>query len=177
MRPELRDRTILINGASKAFAMTGWRIGYALGPQEIMSKVGDFQGHLTSNASSISQWATVGALRGAEEDVKRMHQAFNERRKKIVTLLREVPNVSFVEPKGAFYVFVDIRNCLGKTYEGKTIDDDIKFCELALESKYIALVPGSAFLAPGFVRFSYANSMEEIEEGVRRFKEMIKEIK
>lgn len=177
MRPELRDRTILINGASKAFAMTGWRIGYALGPQEIMSRVGDFQGHLTSNASSISQWATVGALRGAEEDVKRMHQAFNERRKKIVTLLREVPNVSFVEPKGAFYVFVDIRNCLGKTYEGKTIDDDIKFCELALESKYIALVPGSAFLAPGFVRFSYANSMEEIEEGVRRFKEMVKEIK
>ncbi len=177
IKPELRDRTIIINGASKAFAMTGWRIGYALGPQEIMSKVGDFQGHLTSNASSISQWAAVGALRGAEEDVKRMHKAFDERRKKMIALLKEVSNISFVEPKGAFYVFVDIRNCLGKTYEGKTIDDDIKFCEMALENKYIALVPGSAFLAPGFVRFSYANSMEEIEEGVRRFKEMVSEIK
>jgi len=95
----------------------------------------------------------------------------------MIALLKEVSNISFVEPKGAFYVFVDIRNCLGKTYEGKTIDDDIKFCEMALENKYIALVPGSAFLAPGFVGFSYANSMEEIEEGVRRIKEMVSEIK
>jgi len=173
----LRDRTILINGASKAYAMTGWRIGYALGPQEAMSKIGDFQGHLTSNPCSIAQWAALGALRGAEEDVKKMHKAFDERRKKMVSLLREIPNITLVEPKGAFYVFVDIRNCLGKTYEGKTIDDDVKFCEMALESKYIAIVPGSAFLVPGFVRFSYANSMEEIEEGIRRFKEMVATIR
>jgi aspartate aminotransferase len=177
LRPELRDRTILINGASKAFAMTGWRIGYALGPEEAMGKIGDFQGHLTSNPSSIAQWAAVGALRGADEDVKRMHGAFDERRRKMISLLKEIPGISFVEPKGAFYVFVDIRNCLDKTYEGKIIDSDIKFCELALENKYIAIVPGSAFLTSGFVRFSYANSMEEIEEGIKRFKEMVEALK
>jgi aspartate aminotransferase len=175
--PEVRDRTLLVNGVSKAFAMTGWRIGYGLGPDELIGKMGALQGHLTSNPSSIAQWASVGALERAEEDVQRMHKAFEERKNLIVSLLKDMPYITFANPMGAFYVFVDIRKCLGMRHEGQVLDDDIAFCSRLLETRYVAAVPGSAFMAPGFVRFSYANATSEIEEGMKRFRKFLESLK
>lgn len=174
--PEVTDRTLIVNGVSKAFAMTGWRIGYGLGPEELIKKMGALQGHLTSNPSSIAQWASVGALEGAEEDVQRMHVAFEERKNLIVSLLEEMPHITFAEPMGAFYAFVDINKCLGMKHGGEALNDDVAFCNRLLESEYVAAVPGSAFLAPGYVRFSYASAKEEIEEGMRRFRKFLEEL-
>ncbi len=174
--PELKERTIIINGVSKAYAMTGWRIGYALGPEAVMKKVASLQGHFTSNPCSIAQWAALGALRYAEDDVTRMHQAFEERRNRTIALLSDMPHIRFPLPEGAFYVMIDVRSCLGKKHRGVLLEDDSSFCTRLLEEKLLATVPGTAFLAPGHLRISYANAMEEIEEGMRRFKEFLTEI-
>ncbi len=174
--PEAREHTIIINGVSKAFAMTGWRIGYALGPSSIMGYLGDLQGHITSNACSVAQWASVGALKEAEQDVVAMHKAFSKRRDLIVELMKEMPYISFTEPKGAFYVWFNVEKALGKSWKGQALADDATFCKVLLESKYVALVPGSAFMADGNVRISYSNSEEEIREGMRRFKEFLGEL-
>jgi len=163
--PELKDRTIIINGVSKAYAMTGWRIGYSLAPELITSKMNTLQTHLTSNASSIAQWAALGALKYADPDVEKMRSAFAERRQVIIDLIRDMPYVKVKDPEGAFYAFVDIREC--------PIPDDVKFCEKMLEEKFVAAVPGSAFFAPGFVRFSYACSMDDIKEGMGRMKSFL----
>ncbi len=175
--PEARDLTVIINGVSKAFAMTGWRIGYALGPSSIMGYLGDFQGHLTSNACSVAQWASVGALKEAEQDVQKMHGAFEKRRNLIVELMKGMPYISFTEPNGAFYVWFSVEKVLGKSWNGQVITDDVTLCKVLLESKYVALVPGSAFMADGNVRISYSNSEEEIREGMRRFREFLEELK
>ena len=174
--PELKERTILINGVSKAYAMTGWRIGYVLGPEELMKKVASLQGHFTSNPCSIAQWAALGALRHGEEDVLRMHKSFEKRRNRTVELLSEMPHISFPVPEGAFYVMVNIQKCLGKKHGETVLEDDSLFCTKLLEEKLLATVPGTAFLAPGHLRISYANAMEEIEEGMRRLKEFLTEI-
>ena len=163
--PDLRDKTILVNGASKAYAMTGWRIGYALGPKALIAKMNTLQTHLTSNASSIAQWAAWGAVKDADPDVEKMREAFEERRSVILGLIRDMPYVKVRDPEGAFYVFIDVRE--------SPIPDDIKFCEKLLEEKFVAAVPGAAFFAPGFVRFSYACSMENIREGMQRLKEFL----
>jgi len=166
--PELASRTIIINGVSKAYAMTGWRIGYVIGPKELISKINAFQGHLTSGPCSIAQWAAVGAIRGSEEDVVKMRTAFQARRDMICQLLREMPHIEFPEPQGAFYVFVNISKCIGMSYNGKIIDNDVDFCSALLEAELVAVVPGSAFLAPGFIRVSYASSIDTIAEGMKR---------
>jgi aspartate aminotransferase len=175
--PEAKERTIVINGVSKAFAMTGWRIGYALGPKAVMDKMAALQGHLTSNACSISQWASVGALQGADDDVRTMHAAFEDRRNLIVDRLSAMPHIAFAPPEGAFYAFVDVRACLGMKHDGQSLDDDVTFCSRLLEAEYVAAVPGSAFLAPGFLRFSYANAKEEIEEGMKRFHRFLEQLR
>ena len=164
--PDLRDKVILINGASKAYAMTGWRIGYALGPKPLIAKMNTLQTHLTSNASSIAQWAAWGAVKDADPDVERMREAFEERRRVILGLVRDMPYVKVRDPEGAFYIFIDVRE--------SPIPDDMKFCEKLLEEKFVAAVPGAAFYAPGFVRFSYACSMDNIREGMQRLKEFLK---
>lgn len=164
--PDLRDKVILINGASKAYAMTGWRIGYALGPKPLIAKMNTLQTHLTSNASSIAQWAAWGAVKDADPDVERMREAFEERRGVILGLVRDMPYVKVRDPEGAFYIFIDVRE--------SPIPDDMKFCEKLLEEKFVAAVPGAAFYAPGFVRFSYACSMDNIREGMGRLKEFLK---
>ncbi|MBP7078153.1 MAG: pyridoxal phosphate-dependent aminotransferase [Synergistaceae bacterium] len=171
--PEVADRTIQINGVSKAFAMTGWRIGYALAPKWLSPKIGAIQGHLTSNACTIAQWASLGALKGAEEDVVRMRDEFARRRAIITDLLKEMPLVSFSEPQGAFYVFLNVAGALGGLFNGKKLEDDATFCEALLETEYVAAVPGTAFLAPGHIRLSYANSEAEIREGMARLKRFL----
>ena len=164
--PDLRDKVILINGASKAYARTGWRIGYALGPKPLIAKMNTLQTHLTSNASSIAQWAAWGAVKDADPDVEKMREAFEERRGVILGLVRDMPYVKVRDPEGAFYIFIDVRE--------SPIPDDMKFCEKLLEEKFVAAVPGAAFYAPGFVRFSYACSMDNIREGMQRLKEFLK---
>ncbi|MBR4400532.1 MAG: pyridoxal phosphate-dependent aminotransferase [Synergistes sp.] len=166
--PDVKDRVLLINGASKAFAMTGWRVGYALGPKELMAKMNTLQAHLTSNACSVAQWAALGALSGAEDDVEMMRREFAKRRRTMVDMLRDMPYVKVKEPEGAFYVFADIRSC--------PLPDDMEFCAKLLEDKYVAAVPGTAFFAPGFIRLSYACAMETIKEGMTRMKEFMESL-
>lgn len=177
LMPELASRIIIINGVSKAYAMTGWRIGYSIAPKALAAKINDFQSHLTSNASSIAQWAAVGAMKESIADVQKMKTAFDSRRELICGLLHAMPHISFPEPEGAFYVFINIKECLGMTYEGQQIDDDIDFCNMLLEGELVAVVPGSAFLAPGYLRISYASSPEEIKEGMRRLHAFLDKLK
>jgi len=173
--PKVKDSVLNINGVSKAFAMTGWRIGYALGPAKLIKAISDFQGHLTSGTSSISQWASVGALQKSQKKCEEMRAGFHKRRDLIVKLLSEIGGISFLVPQGAFYVFINISSFLGENARPR-FKDDVSFCEEFLEKKNVSLVPGTAFLSPGFVRISYSCSEEEICEGVRRFGEFLEEI-
>jgi len=175
--PELISRTIIINGVSKGYAMTGWRIGYVIAPKELAAKINAFQSHLTSNPSSVAQWAAVGAMREAEADVLRMRDIFNQRRDLICNLLSQMPYITFPKPDGAFYVFVNVQACIGKKYGDKVIEDDISFCSALLDAELVAVVPGSAFLAPGYLRVSYASSPQVIEEGMRRLKRFLEKIR
>ena len=163
--PEIRDRVILVNGVSKAYSMTGWRIGYALAPKGIIAKMDDIQSHLMSNASSIAQWAALGAIEGAEDDVERCRCQFENRRDLVYGLLSQIDGLKLHKPSGAFYVFFDVRDT--------PISDDMQFCERLLSEKNVALVPGSAFLAPGFVRMSYACCEDDIKEGAKRIGEFV----
>ena len=166
--PRIRERVLIANGVSKAYCMTGWRIGYALGPKELIGKIDALQSHLTSNASSIAQWAAAGAIDNAEEDVERCRLAFERRRDLICASISEIPNLKLQKPLGAFYLFFDVRDT--------PLPDDMEFCTRLLEERYVALVPGTAFLAPGFVRMSYACSEEDIKEGARRIEDFVKSL-
>jgi len=176
LRPDLKNNVILMNGVSKAFAMTGWRIGYALGPEDIISRMVAIQGHITSDAASISQWASVGALKEADTDVENMKREFSIRRDLVMNKLAEMPYISFSQPNGTFYVFLNIKDCLGKYHGQVLIEDDISFCSDLLKSKKVATVPGSAFIAPGFIRISYANSRDDLLEGMKKLRQYLEEL-
>jgi aspartate aminotransferase len=139
--------------------------------------MGSFQGHLTSNACSVAQWAAVGALREANNDVIAMHSQFSKRKDLAVSLLKDMPLITFQEPQGAFYVWINIEKTFGKKHGNTLITDDSSFCSALLDSKYVAGVPGTAFMVPGYMRISYSNSTEEITEGMGRLKEFLEEIK
>jgi aspartate aminotransferase len=170
--PEVAKRTILVDGVSKTYAMTGWRIGYTATGKELaplIKAMAKIQGQSTSNPTHIAQVATIAALTGPQEVVGTMRKAFDERRQEIVKLLRAIPNVQCREPKGAFYAFPDVSAYVGKkTPEGAILDDDVQLCDWLVEVGKVAVVPGSGFGAPGFVRLSYATSMDNIREGVGR---------
>ncbi|HSD88238.1 MAG TPA: pyridoxal phosphate-dependent aminotransferase [Kofleriaceae bacterium] len=170
--PEVARRTILVDGVSKTYAMTGWRIGYTATGKELaplIKAMAKIQGQSTSNPTHISQVATLAALTGPQDCVATMRKAFDERRIEMVKLLRAIPGVSCREPKGAFYAFPDVSAYVGKkTHEGSILDDDVQLCDWLVEVGKVAVVPGSGFGAPGFVRLSYACSMENIREGVGR---------
>lgn len=166
---EIKERTITVNGLSKTYAMTGWRLGYAAGPREIIAKMKTLQSQLLSNASSISQAAAVEALDGDQKSVKMMIKAFAKRREFCIKELREVKELSFTEPEGAFYLFVSVEKLLGKKYSTST-----SWAEALLETEKVAVVPGEAFLYPGYIRISYAASDENLEEAMRRIKTFIK---
>jgi aspartate aminotransferase len=167
--PEVAKRTILVDGVSKTYAMTGWRIGYTAGPVELIKAMAKIQGQSTSNPTHIAQVATLAALTGPQDCVATMRKAFDDRRKRMVELLRAIPGVKCREPKGAFYAFPDVSVYVGKkTPEGTVLKDDVQLCDWLVESGKVAVVPGSGFGAPGFVRLSYACSMKNIEDGVGR---------
>ncbi|HEY8419132.1 MAG TPA: pyridoxal phosphate-dependent aminotransferase [Clostridia bacterium] len=175
--PKLYKQTIVVNGVSKTYSMTGWRIGYLAADKEIAQAIDNMQSHCTSNASSISQYATVAALNQKTDFLDKMVKTFDERRKLIVELINALPYVSCIEPKGAFYVMVNISKILGKTIEGQVIDSAQKAAELLLKVAKIAVVPCESFGAPEFIRLSYAISKEDIQKGLNRFKEFLENVK
>ena len=167
--PDIAARTLLVDGVSKTYAMTGWRIGYTAGPANVIKAMATIQGQSTSNPSHVAQVAALAALTGSQDCVETMRKAFDERRVAMVELLRQIPGVTCREPKGAFYAFPDVSSYVGKrTPEGSILDDDVQLCDWLVEVGKVAVVPGSGFGAPGHVRLSYACSMENIREGVKR---------
>jgi len=174
--PRLRDKCVVVNGASKAYAMTGWRIGYAAGPKDIMTAVGRMQSQSTSNATSIAQYATIAALEGDQGCVEKMRLEYAKRRDYIVGRLRKIPGVSCGEPQGAFYVFPNVSSLYGKKYQGKAITGSTMMAETLLEKAHIATVPGGGFGADAYIRLSYATSMEKIEKGLDRLEKFVKEL-
>lgn len=172
--PEMKDQTIIINGVSKTYAMTGWRIGYAVGDAKIIKAIGDLQSHSTSNPTSFCQPASAFAIANPPlEEIDRMVAEFRKRRDFMVETLNRIPGIRCRKPEGAFYVFPNISGLLGKRVAGKAITDGDVFAELLLEHSKVALVPGSGFGAPEFVRLSYATSMENIEKGLSRIAKFV----
>jgi aspartate aminotransferase len=172
--PEVRAKTIIIDGVSKAFAMTGWRVGFTVAPKPVVEAMATLQGQSTTHAAAVAQAAALAAIDGPTDELETMRVEFDKRRKVMVARLREIPGVTCVEPKGAFYAFPDLSAFVGrKTPEGKTIENDVQLCEWLIEAAKVAVVMGSAFGAPGFVRLSYATSMKNVEEGVRRMAEAL----
>jgi aspartate aminotransferase len=172
--PEVREHTIIIDGVSKAYSMTGWRVGFTAAPKEVVEAMATLQGQSTTHAASMAQAAALAAIEGPTTDLEMMRQEFDKRRKAMVKGLREIPGVKCVEPKGAFYAFPDLNAFIGKkTPDGKKIENDGQLCEYLIEGARVAVVPGSAFGAPGFVRLSYATSMKNVEEGVKRMAEAL----
>ena len=166
--PEAKELTILVNGVSKAYSMTGWRIGYAVGPKNIISAMAKLQSQSTSNASSISIKASVEALNGTQYYVEYMRQEFEKRRNYIVERLNKIKGIACRKPEGAFYVFPNIKSLLGKTFKEKLINTDVEFADYLLDMAKIAVVPGSVFGLEGYIRLSYATSIENIERGIDR---------
>lgn len=166
------ETVIVVNSMSKTFAMTGWRLGYAIAHPSIVSALGKIQSHSTSNPSTIAQYAALAALDGVDEDVQRMYDAYRERRAWLVPALNEVPGIDCADPDGAFYVFPDIRAYFGK----RGITDSQSFANFLLDEARVAVVPGGAFGADEFVRISYAASMERIREGVARIAAAVRQL-
>ena len=170
---EIKDLTILINGVSKAYAMTGWRIGYAAAHEDIVKVMSNLQSHATSNPCSISQYASVEAIRGNQDSVEEMKKHFVERRNYMVETINSIKGLSCNKPQGAFYVMVNFTKLLGETINGKVINSSLDFANLLLDDGKVAVVPGVAFGDDKYVRLSYATSMENIENGLNRIKEIV----
>jgi aspartate aminotransferase len=170
--PELIDTTILVNGVAKSFAMTGWRLGWMVGPADAMKAAANLQSHLTSNVSNISQRAAIAALTGPQEEVQAMLVAFDRRRKLAVAELNKIPGWVAPMPEGAFYVYSDVRGLLGREWGGKMINTSLELCDYILDTAEVALVPGEAFGPSGYVRMSYALGDEAILEGIQRLQKL-----
>ncbi len=175
--PELADRCIIINGVAKTYAMTGWRVGWMIGPKDIIKAATNLQSHLSSNVSNVSQRAAIAALTGDLAAVHKMGDAFNRRRKLIVQLLNEIPGVTCPTPTGAFYVYPSVKSVLGREIRGKRPTTSIELAALILDEVEVAVVPGEAFGPSGYLRFSYATSDADIIEGVARVKALLSEAK
>ncbi len=174
LNAELRNRTVVVNGVSKAYSMTGWRIGYAAGPEEIIKAMTKLQSQNTSNPTSISQRAAVEALSGNQESVTEMVEEFRRRRNVIVEKLNAIPGVTCGLPHGAFYVFPDVSSLLGRSYRGQALTNSSDFAAYLLESANVAVIPGVDFGHDNHIRLSYATSMKNIEEGLQRIKSAVK---
>lgn len=174
---EIYDRTIVINGVSKSYAMTGWRIGYAAAPLQIAKLMASLQSHMASNPNTIAQMATIAALNGPQDCVAEMCVEFKKRRDYIFEREEAIPLLSALKPEGAFYLFVDVSGTYGKSYEGQEIKTAADFASILLDQKYVAVVPCADFGMPDYIRLSYATSMELIKKGMDRIEEMVKELK
>ena len=173
--PELADHTIIINGVAKTYAMTGWRVGWMIGPKDVIKAATNLQSHLSSNVSNISQRAAIAALNGDLSAVHKMGEAFDRRRKLIVKLLNEIPGVTCPTPNGAFYVYPSVKNILGKSIRGKRATTSAELASIILDEAEVAAVPGEAFGPSGYLRFSYALGDQDILEGITRVKKLLSE--
>jgi aspartate aminotransferase len=169
----IKDKTIVVNGVSKTYAMTGWRIGYAAGQEEIVAAVNKIQSQNTSNPTSISQKAAVEALSGDQSVVEKMVREFKKRRNVIVDALRDIPGVKCFSPEGAFYVFPNVSNIYGRSFQGKKITNSAELIDYLLDEANVATVPGAAFGSDDHIRLSFATSLENIEEGIKRIKNAV----
>ncbi len=168
LAPELRERLVIVDGVSKTFAMTGWRIGWMLAPEHLAKACDKIQSQSTTNPSAVSQYAAIAALTGPQEPIEEMRKAFETRRARIVGGLNAIDGIRCGTPDGAFYAFVDVREIVGKRAAGVVLEDDVAIANYLLDEARCAVVPGTAFGAPGHLRISYAASEEQIDEGLRR---------
>lgn len=170
---DIKKATMLVNGVSKTYSMTGWRIGYAAGDKEVISAMSKLQGQSTSNPTSISQWAAIAAFSGPHDEIFRRTGEFEERKNYIVERLNRIPGIHCFSPQGAFYVFPNVSGFYGKEYDGKMIKDSLDFTEYILVEAKVAVVPGVAFGSDDHVRISYATSMDDIVKGMDRMEEAL----
>ncbi len=173
---EAKEHTILVNGVSKSYAMTGWRVGYAIANEKAAKVMSSFLSHSTGSPCTVSQAASVAALSGTQKNVEEMRQAFEVRRNYIVERVNQINGVSCIKPEGAFYVMMNVEKLIGKTVHGELIRSADDFCTTFLKHGLVATVPGSSFGAPNFVRWSYASSMENIQKGLDRLEAFLREM-
>ena len=175
--PEIADRTVIVNGVAKTYAMTGWRVGWIIGPKDIVKAASNLQSHATSNVANVSQAAALAAVTGDLTAVEEMKKSFDRRRQNIVRMLNEIDGVVCPEPEGAFYAYPSVKGVLGKEIRGKTPQSSTELAEIILEEAEVAVVPGEAFGTPGYLRLSYALSDEDLVEGVGRIQRLLAEAK
>ncbi|WP_067964529.1 pyridoxal phosphate-dependent aminotransferase [Nocardiopsis trehalosi] len=173
--PELADRTVVVNGVAKTYAMTGWRVGWIIGPKDVVKAAGNLQSHATSNVANVSQVAALAAVSGDLSAVGEMRTAFDRRRQTIVRMLNEIPGVLCPEPQGAFYAYPSVKGVLGKEIRGRRPQTSAELAELVLEQAEVAVVPGEAFGTPGYLRLSYALGDADLAEGVGRLQKLLGE--
>ncbi|MEV4671226.1 MULTISPECIES: pyridoxal phosphate-dependent aminotransferase [Actinomadura] len=173
--PELADRTLVLNGVAKTYAMTGWRVGWLIGPADVVKAAQNLQSHATSNVANVSQAAALAAVTGDLSAVAEMRKAFDRRRQTIVRMLNEIPGVVCPEPEGAFYAYPSVKALLGKQLRGKRPETSVELASLILEEAEVALVPGEAFGTPGYFRLSYALGDDDLTEGVSRVAKLLSE--
>jgi aspartate/methionine/tyrosine aminotransferase len=171
--PELADRCVVVNGVAKTYAMTGWRVGWMIGPLDVVKAATNLQSHATSNVANVSQVAALTAVRGDLSAVAEMRAVYDRRRQTIVRMLREIPGIDCPEPFGAFYVYPSVKGVLGRDIRGRRPTSSAELCELVLEEAEVAVVPGEAFGTPGYVRMSYALGDEDLAEGVTRLHKLL----
>jgi aspartate aminotransferase len=177
LSPALKEATVVVNGFSKAYAMTGWRLGYAAGPLDVIKAMGRLQAQVTSGTNSIAQKAAVAALKGGEASVKTMVEEFSFRKRHVISRLSQVPGVSLPVPRGAFYVLVDVSKYYGATVDGEAVKDSASFCKACLKKEQLLLIPGGPFGADKCVRISFAVSMSDLEKGLDRFERFLDRLK
>ncbi|MCI0384198.1 pyridoxal phosphate-dependent aminotransferase [Streptomyces sp. CNQ085] len=175
--PELADRCVVVNGVAKTYAMTGWRVGWIIGPKDVVKAATNLQSHATSNVSNVAQAAALAAVSGDLEAVARMRAAFDRRRRTIVRMLNEIDGVTCPEPEGAFYAYPSVKGVLGREIRGRRPRSSVELAELILEEAEVAVVPGEAFGTPGYLRLSYALGDEDLVEGVSRIQKLLAEAK
>jgi aspartate aminotransferase len=171
--PELADRTIVLNGVAKTYAMTGWRVGWMIGPKDVIKAATNLQSHQTSNVNNVAQRAAIAALEGDLSAVEEMRAAFDRRRRTMVSMLNEIPGVVCPEPTGAFYAYPSVKGVLGRQIAGRTPQTSAELAELILDEAEVAVVPGEAFGAPGYLRLSYALGDDDLVEGVARIGKLL----
>lgn len=170
--PDLADRCVIISGVAKTYAMTGWRVGWSIGPQNFTKASINLQSHMTSNVNNVAQHAAIAAITGSQEIVGTMLQSFDKRRQTMVKMLNDIEGVHCPIPGGAFYVYPSVKGLIGRSINGKTVNSSLELTEIALEEANIALVPGEAFGTPGYVRMSYALGEEDLVAGVNRLQKL-----
>ncbi|MEX2659731.1 MAG: pyridoxal phosphate-dependent aminotransferase [Acidimicrobiales bacterium] len=173
--PDLAERCLVVNGVAKTYAMTGWRVGWMIGPRDVVAAATNLQSHQTSNVSNVSQRAAVAALEGGLGDVARMRDAYDRRRKAMHAQLSAIEGVHCMEPEGAFYAFPSFDDVLGRTIRGRTVVDTLQLSEVLLEEAKVAVVPGEAFGAPGYARLSFALGDDDLGQGIARIADLLAE--